>query len=188
MNFDKKNPREFVDEEKFCTYIYPEGDPKAGERCRAIRMKDSPFCYFHQPDQTRVMEQLKEARESRNGPPNEKHGFYTQGNKECDKCSFAGRCDYYEEGKKVCDYQLKPDINLAELNSIQKLAEEIVQTEMQRYRKLEPFFQLDAENAELFELSSKISKRLLSTLKDYAVIKDTYEKKQKPVGWEDLLK
>ena len=134
-----------------------------------------------------MMDQLKEARESRNGPPNEKHGFYSKTNKECDQCSFKDGCEFFEAGKKVCDYQVKPDIDLSQLNSVQKLAEEIVRTEMQRYRKLTPFFETDSENAELFELSSKISKRLLSTLKDFAIIKDTYEKKEKPVGWEQLL-
>jgi len=145
-------------------------------------------CYFHQPNQAKVRAQLAEAREARLHPPNEKHGFYTKTHKECDKCAFAEVCEFYEPGKKVCDFEIKRDIDLSSLQSIQDFAEELAKTEYQRYRKLTPFFSQNYENTELFEVSSRTAKRLMSLLKDYANIKELYEKRNKVTGWDQILR
>jgi len=120
-------------------------------------------------------------------PPNEKHGFYTKTHRECDKCGVAEACEFYEPGKKVCDFEVKRNIDLSSLRSIQDFAEELAKTEHQRYRKLTPFFSQNYDNLELFEVSSRIAKRLMSLLKDYASIKDTYEKRNKVTGWGEIL-
>ena len=151
-------------------------------------MKNSTFCYFHQPNQAKVRAQLAEAREARLHPPNEKHGFYTKTHKECDKCGVADACEFYVPGKKVCDFEIKRDIDLSSLQSIQDFAEELAKTEYQRYRKLTPFFSQNYENTELFEVSSRTAKRLMSLLKDYANIKELYEKRNKVTGWDQILR
>jgi len=185
----KRNPRKKLKPEQFCEHIYPEDHIRVGEQCRAVKRRGSRFCNAHRPDRQVLLDQLKIAREARSGPPNEKHGFYTKTRKECDKCALADGCKYHEEGKKVCDYQLKTDINLDSLNSIKTFAEEIVQTEMQRYRKLEPYFDTENgyENLELHEVSSRIAKRMTSVLKDYSAIKDTYEKRNNTGSILDIL-
>lgn len=183
----RRNPRDKASADKYCSFIYSEGDARAGERCGSIHMKGSKFCYFHQPDQDKIRQQLAEAREARKGFPNEKHGFYTQSQKECDDCQMSGGCRYYEEGKKVCDFQLKQDIDLNDMESIKKYTEEILKTEMQRYKKLEPVFEQDIGNVELHHLSSMVGKRITAMLKDYAQIKEIYDKRQKPQGWKSIL-
>ena len=189
----KRDPRKNIPPEKMCGYVYPEDHPtKADENCQAVKMKGSRFCYFHQPDQEAMREQLEDARDERNGPPNLKHGFYAkedtkQIRKECDECVFASGCKYFVAGKKACDLTLNPNLDLGSLESIKTLAEEIVKTEMQRYRKLEPFFDVTYDNMELYDLSSRIAKRMTSTLKDYSAIKDIYEKKQTKNEWKDIL-
>jgi predicted secreted Zn-dependent protease len=82
---------------------------------------------------------------------------------------------------------LNAELDLSSLESIKTVAEEIVKTEMQRYRKLEPFFDNEYDNMELFDLSSRIAKRMTSTLKDYSAIKDIYEKGKKAENWKDIL-
>lgn len=186
-----KNPRDKVPENKYCAYEYPPDHPRKGEKCMAVKMKGSIYCYFHQPNQDKVRKQLAEARESRKGFPNEKHGFYTQTQKECDDCALSGGCKYFEAGKKVCDYQANPtNIDLTSLDSIQKYAEDILKTELKRYKKLEPVFEQpeNFDNMDLFNLSSIVGKRITSMLKDYAAIKEIYEKRQKIGGWKDILK
>lgn len=188
-----RDPRKNVPPEKMCEFMYPEDHPtKPGENCQAIKQKGSRFCYFHQPDQDALRTQLEEARDIRESPPNLKHGYYAKDSstvrKDCDSCVFKDGCKYFEAGKKVCDLTTNPDVDLSSLDSIKTLAEEIMQTEMSRYRKLEPFFQTNFDNMELFDLSSRIAKRMTSTLKDYSAIKDIYEKGKKAEGWEDILK
>ncbi len=184
----KRNPRKKIPEHKFCAHVHPDDHPtRPGERCGSVKLKTSIFCYFHQPNQEKVRAQLAEAREIRTHPPNEKHGFYTKTHKECDKCGVAEACDFYEEGKKVCDFEVKKDIDLSSLQSIQDFAEELAKTEYQRYQKLTPFFNQNYENMELFDLSSRIAKRLMSLLKDYSAIKDSYEKRGKVRGWSEIL-
>jgi hypothetical protein len=186
-----RDPRKNVPPDKMCGFVYPDDHPtKAGENCQAIKMKGSKFCYFHQPDQEAMNIQLEEARESRDAPPNLKHGFYAKEGtvrKECDECVFSKGCKYFEPGKKKCDLSLNAELDLSSLESIKSVAEEIVKTEMQRYRKLEPFFDNEYDNMELFDLSSRIAKRMTSTLKDYSAIKDIYEKGKKVENWKDIL-
>lgn len=196
----KRNPRKHAKQEDFCEHIFPDDDPheRGRDRCRALRRKGSRFCRFHQPEGTpqhqELLDQLEKAREksvekrlTNPRQPNEKHGFYSKTRKECDNCAISDACGYFEPGKKVCDYQLNPDIDLSSLNKIETFVEELVTTEMKRYRKLEPFFELDYENMELFDLSSRIAKRLTSVLKDYAAIKETYEKRKGPASLLEAL-
>lgn len=131
---------------------------------------------------------MAEARDVRTHPPNEKHGYYSKTHRECDRCGVAKACDFYEQGKKVCDFEVKKDIDLSSLQSIQNFAEELAKTEYQRYQKLAPFFSQDFENTELFEVSSRTAKRLMSLLKDFASIKDTYEKRGGGLDWKDVLR
>ena len=176
-----RDPRKKIPEEKFCTHIYGDNKPeRRGERCRAVRNVGSKFCYFHQPDQEKVMKQLAEAREMRGRPPNEKHGFYSKAKKECNTCSLGKGCEFFEPNKKVCDFQVKPEIDLSSLANIQQYAENIVASEYVTYQKLDQVVNsLDSDSTELIDLKRRYAKSFLSVLKDFASIKDTYEKGKK---------
>jgi len=187
----RRNPRKNVPEDKFCSFIYPEDykDPtKVGQRCGSMHMKDSEFCYFHQTDQTAVREQLSEAREKVEYKTQTKHGIYQNpARRKCDSCTFAEGCEHFEAGKKVCDYSVSKKVDLSTLESIAKFTEQIMTTESDRYTQLEVLFAHDPENLELYDLSSRNAKRMLSIAKDYAAIKATYEKNKTVTGWKDLL-
>ena len=184
-----RDPRKNIPEDKYCVHIYGEEKPdRVGEQCRAIRQEGSKFCYFHQPDQEKVMKQLAEAREARGKPPNEKHGFYTKGKKECNTCSLGEGCEFFEPNKKVCDFQVKPDIDLSSLASIQGYAEKIVASEWVTFQKLDQVVNtFDTDSAELIDLKRRYAKTMLSILKDFASVKDTYEKRKDVSGWESIL-
>ena len=144
-------------------------------------------CYYHQSNQEKVMEQLAEAREVRQNPPNLKHGYYSKEKRECDTCTLAAGCQYFEAGKKVCDFDLNPDIDLSSLENIQTFAEEIMSSEIMTYKLLETIVKLNPENADLIELKRKYSKTIMSTLRDFSAIKDSYEKRKSGSSWEDIL-
>ena len=190
----KRNPRKKIPPEKMCQYVYPDDpdDPKydeerAGKQCQAISMKGSKFCYYHQPNQEKVMEQLAEARDARQNPPNLQHGYYSKEKRECDTCTLAIGCQYFEAGKKVCDFDLNPDIDLSSLKEIQKFAEEIMSSEIMTYKLLETIVKINPENADLIDLKRKYSKTIMSTLKDFSSIKDSYEKRKSGSSWENIL-
>jgi len=186
------NPRSHLPPEKICEYIFPDNHPKAGERCSAVKMKGSRNCYFHQEDKEKIIKQLEKARESKKKDktaPTMTHGYYSKTGLECNRCALADGCQYYVEDKKVCDYNIVPRIDLGTLSDIQNFAEEITKSEYKRYQKLEPYFQLSGDlNIELHEASSRIASRLLKVLRDYAAIKQIYEKNKGPVSWKDILK
>jgi len=186
-----RNPRANIPEDKFCEYIYPDDHPtKAGQRCKAIKKKGSKFCHFHQPDpeaRKELLEQLEKAREKAI-EANTKHGYYTTTYKECNNCALADICDYYEPGKKVCDFQVqKEKVDLSSLESIERAAGKIINEQLKRMKKMELFFKTEPESTEIFEASTRCAKRVLSMLKDYAVIKEKYEKNTKTNPWEDIL-
>lgn len=180
-----KNPRKYVNDEHYCTYIYPKEHIREGEHCKAVRMKSSNFCYFHQPDQERVMKQLARAREMK-----DEFSIKTQmtiKNRKCDECSLVDACLFYEKGKIRCDFMLAGKVDLTSIKSIQDLAELIVYTETQRYLQLAPVFESDNANIGLYSAGSQIAKRLAAILKDYAQIQAIYEKNKKARGWDDIL-
>jgi len=182
-----RNPRKYLPDDRYCEYVYPPDHVRAGERCRAVKMRGSKYCYYHQPDKEKVLKQLAEARENI-GKRNVKHGIYSKTGRKCDNCSLADVCKYYEKGKNVCDFDLNPNVDLASLESIRKFVEELVQSEMKRYRKLEPYFMVDGDiNMELHDLSSRVAKRLSAVLKDYSAIMGEYQKRRKISGWKDVL-
>jgi len=186
-----RNPRKNVPEDKYCEYIYPEGHPKAGERCRAIKLKGSKYCRYHQQDPEKkdmLLRQLEEARKHAI-EANTKHGYYAEAYKECDSCSLKNICDYYEKGKKVCDYMLNVDkIDLSSLESIEKTAGKIIEEQLKRLKKMEIFFKTEPESTEIFEASTRCAKRVMDMLKDYAVIKEKYEGSKKDTNpWKKLL-
>jgi len=185
----ERNPRKKIPKDKMCHYEYPEDHKKYGKPCGAIRKKGSIYCMFHQPDKTALLKQLEEARNARKFPPNEKHGFYTKPENKlgCDRCGVAAGCDLYVEGKNVCDYTIKPAVDLDNLADIEKFTRNIVITEYTRYRKLEPAFNMEQTNLDLHEVSSRTAKRMTSILKDYAAIKVAYEKGKTMKGWESIL-
>jgi hypothetical protein len=195
----KRNPRKNANPDDFCEHIYPDGDlhGRDGKQCGAIKRKGSRFCTYHQPKGTpqheELLEQLGKAREKavekieKEGHHREKHGFYSKTRKECDKCAISDACNYFEPGKKACDFNLNPEVDLSSLSKIEAFVEDIVSTEMKRYKKLEPFFDADYENMELFDMSSRIGKRLTSIIKDYASIKDMYEKRRSPSSLIEAL-
>ena len=173
----KRNPRAKVPEEKWCQFVYPEDHPtRAGERCQAVSMKGSKFCYYHMPNQSKLLEQLQDARDARENPPNVKHGFYSNKERKCDECNLQDACEFYEKGKNVCDFVLKQDIDLSSLKNIQKNIEEIMQSELGTYRLLSVIVEKYPDNAELVDLKRKYGNTIVRTLKDFASIKQTYEK------------
>jgi len=186
------NPRSHLPPEKLCSHIFPPKHPKAGENCSAVKMRGSDMCYFHQEDKEKVIRQLNKARESKKEKetnPAMTHGYYSKTGLECAQCALGDGCQYYAEDKKVCDYNIVPRIDLGALSDIQNFAEEITKSEYKRYQKLEPYFLMSGElNIELHEASSRIASRLLKVLRDYATIKQIYEKNQGPVSWKDILR
>lgn len=203
----KRNPRKYVPPERYCQHVYPPGEEKQGdcdtcdlkdfcdffqhgkttcERCRAISMEGSKMCYYH-GDQERMVKQLAEAREIRDNPPNLKHGFYSKDKRECDSCSLQDGCEYYEPGKKVCDFVIKQDVDLDSLANIRGFAEEIVSSEIGTYRLLGQIVNKYPDNADLIDLKRKYGKTIMATLKDFASVKEKYEKTKGSLSWQEAL-
>ena len=184
----KRNPRDNVPPEKWCEYVYPDDHPtRPGERCGSVKLKGSKFCYFHQPDQEKLRIQLEEAREARENPPNLKHGWYSNKERECDTCNLSEGCDYYEPGKKVCDFVVKQNIDLSSIENIQKHIEDIMGSELGTYKLLEVIVQKYPDNAELMDLKRKYGNTIVRTLKDFASLKETYEKSKGTKSFKDAL-
>lgn len=182
-----RNPRDRIPKEKMCEHIFPEDHPtRPGEQCGAVKKRNSRFCYYHQPEKEKLLEQLEEAREARVHPPNTKHGFYAE-KRECSSCTLKNACEYVEEGKKECDFNLNNNVDLSSLSNIQKYAEEIVSSEIQTYRLLDMIVRLNPENADLVNLKRMSSKTIMSVLKDFSGIKEVYEKKNTSTSWKDIL-
>jgi len=186
-----RNPRKHLSEDQFCSYTYPEDHPKAGDRCKAVKGKKSKFCRFHNPDPTarnEMLEQLGEAREMA-VEANTKSGVYATTYKTCNACTLAENCNFFEAGKKVCDYQVNTNkIDLSSLASIEAAAGKIIEEQIHRMDKMRIFFEMEPEGTEAFEASTRCAKRLMSMLKDYAVIKEKYEKDSAGVDpWKSTL-
>ena len=185
-----RNPRANVPEDRICEYEYPEGHPKEGQRCRAIKLKGSRFCRAHQVDPEKrqeMLDQLKEARELAIDA-NTKHGYYATTYKDCDSCTLKDVCNYYEAGKKVCDYTQKMEsIDLSSLASIERAAQVLIEEQLRRMKKMEIFFNTNPESTEIFESSTICAKRVMGMLKDYATIKEKYETKSDSNPWENIL-
>ena len=184
----KRNPRANVPEEKWCKHIYPDDHAtRPKERCGSVSMKNSKFCYYHQPDQDKMMEQLADAREARENPPNMKHGFYSADKRQCDSCTLAGGCKHFVEGKKVCDFSVNQDIDLSDLENIQKHVEEIMVSEMGTYRLLGVIVEQYSDNAELMDLKRRYGNTIVKNLKDFASLKAMYEKNTGKKSFKDVL-
>ena len=184
----KRNPRAKVPPEKWCEHIYSDDDPtRAGERCGSVSMKGSKFCWYHQPDQEKLRIQLADARDARDNPPNLKHGWYSNKDRKCDECNLDDACEFYEPGKKVCDFVIKQDVDLSSLKSIQKNIEEIMQSELGTYRLLSMIVEKYPDNAELMDLKRRYGNTIVRTLKDFASIKQTYEKTSGTKSFKEAL-
>jgi len=190
----KKNPRDNVPEDKWCKFIYPTdpADPKynaarAGERCKAVSMKGSNFCWYHQPDQIKLREQLADAREARENPPNMKHGWYSNRERKCDTCALRDACEFYEPGKEVCDFVIKQNIDLSSIENIQSHIEDIMGSELGTYKLLEIIVNKYPDNAELMDLKRKYGNTIVRTLKDFASLKSTYEKNEGAKSFKEAL-
>jgi hypothetical protein len=46
------------DNERFCSYIFPEDDSRAGKRCTAFRMTDSHLCFMHSDESNKLYDQI----------------------------------------------------------------------------------------------------------------------------------
>jgi hypothetical protein len=186
-----RNPRKHLSEDQFCSYVYPEDHPKSGDRCKAVKGKKSKFCRFHNPNpeaRNELLNQLGEAREMA-VEANTKSGAYATTYKTCNACTLAEQCNFYVAGKKVCDFQVNTHkIDLSSLSSIEAAAGRLIEEQIHRMDKMAIFFEMEPDNTEIFEASTRCAKRLMSMLKDYAVIKEKYEKDTSANDpWKDML-
>jgi len=184
----KRNPRANVPKEKWCKHVYPNDDSnRAGEQCGSVSMNGSKFCYYHQPDQEKMNEQLARARDARENPPNMKHGYYSAKKRECDTCTLTGGCDHYVAGKKVCDFSVRQNIDLSDMANIQKHVEDIMKSELGTYKLLDVIVEQYPDNAELMDLKRRYGNTILKNLKDFASIKGMYEKNKGAKSFKEAL-
>jgi len=107
---------------------------------------------------------------------------------ECDNCYFKSVCDYYEPGKKACDYQLDlSDLDINNLESIKIGVQELIATEIKRLKRLELLYKIRGDDPAIFETSTRCAGRILSMFRDYANVREKLDGEEAKEIWEKLL-